>query len=394
MSPEGAAAVLGALLVTAAASGAAAGVVAACFIGLVEAGTNLVWSTVPAAAGVQPFDSWWLFAVPILGGVLVGLGRRFLGAHPEPLERILAEWRAGRPVSPKTIPATVLNSLAALITGGPVGFEAALAGLVGGLAAWVGNRVSSLGLLIRQAWGAARVDALPKSTTSLPYWLAAVAGLLAYRALPFGQLDFGFRFDSFSGQLGLGDVAVVFLFAAVISVPVAWAAAAVVRAEGAAVANRFPLPAAVIGGLLFATLALGSEFVLFSGQEGIQRLVGLSTGTLLYLGRREMAGPGHRADDRLARWADLPLFFSAAALAIAVQPLLGVAPDVLVMAGVSAVSVVFLRGNVPAAFLLSLYVAPFSYTGIILIAALGAATAFAVAGNLRIVPARTVPASP
>ena len=63
------------------------------------------------------------------------------------------------------------------------------------------------------------------------------------------------------------------------------------------------------------------------------------------------------------------------------------------VAGAAAVSVVFLQGKIPAAFVLALYVAPLSYAGVILVGAVGSATALAVAGSLHLLPT-AAPAPP
>jgi hypothetical protein len=185
---------LAALLVTAIASGAVAGVLTACFLWLVQGGERYFWTTLPDRVGVDPYGSWWLYAIPLAGGVLVGLGHRYLGNYPEPIQDVVQRWKAGGHVEPRTVPASVYSSLSALVTGGPVGFEAALTGLIGGVATWIGRRIGAVGRLVREAWGAERVDGLPRAARNLPYWLAAVGGLFAYKWLPFGQLDADFRF--------------------------------------------------------------------------------------------------------------------------------------------------------------------------------------------------------
>ncbi len=73
------------LFVAAVLGGAVAGIVSACFIWTVERGVELVWVDLPERLDLAPFDSWWLVAVPVIGGVLVGLGQRFIGDLPMPI---------------------------------------------------------------------------------------------------------------------------------------------------------------------------------------------------------------------------------------------------------------------------------------------------------------------
>ena len=310
--PGSAAALVGVAIV----GGALAALITASFIWLYESGLELVWNALPARVGVDPYSSWWPFAILIGGGLLVGLGQRLLGNYPESIEKVVDKWKNHERVEPRTIPATMVNSLLALIAGGPVGFEAALAGLLGGSATWIGDRIQTVRRLVRRAFGADDDESLPAALRQLPYWLAAVAGLITYRWLPFGQLDTGFRFGTFSGDLNVTTVLVSFGFAAIVSVPIAWAAHLANRAEDAARFRRAPIPFAMVAGLLFALLAMPTQLVLFSGQTGYQSLPELGYGTLAYLVVAKWValvialGAGWRGGPVF------PLFFSVSAAAV------------------------------------------------------------------------------
>jgi chloride channel protein, CIC family len=184
----------------------------------------------------------------------------------------VATWRGGGHIEPSVAPRSAVNSLVALVSGGPVGFEAALTGLLGGTATWVGHRITVVGQLIRQASGAEEVGPVRGTVSRLPYWLAGLSGLLTYHWLPFGKVDLGFRFEHFDGRLGVGEGLAVFAFAVLVVVPAVWAVFVIGRAERATVFRRNPILVAMAGGLLFALLAVPNDLVLFSGQQGIQLL--------------------------------------------------------------------------------------------------------------------------
>jgi H+/Cl- antiporter ClcA len=380
---------VGALLGVAVVGGALAAFITAGFIWLYESGLDLVWDTLPDRVGVDPYSSWWPFAILIGGGLLVGLGQLWLGNQPEPIEKVVARWKDHGHVEPRTIPATMLNSLFALVAGGPVGFEAALVGLLGGSATWISRRVHGARRHVRQAFGAEDDDSLPRAVRQLPYWLAAVAGLVTYRSLPFGQLDSSFRFGTFDGDLDVEVVLVAFAFAAIAALPIAWAAHVANRAEGAARFRRAPIPFAMAAGLVFALLALPTHLVLFSGQSGYQSLPELGYGTLAYLVVAKWValvialGAGWRGGPVF------PLFFSVSAAAVLLADGLGLQTDIVMVAGTAAVSAVFLKGRIAAAFVLTLYIAPPSYAVVILVGAAGAAAALALAGPARLLPAET-----
>ena len=377
---------MAALLATATVTGALAGLATSAFIWLVQEGTKLVWTDLPEHFDVDPFWSWWLFAVPLVGALLVGLTQRTIGPYPMPLEQAIATWRRGESLPASAAPRTFVNSLIVLVMGGPVGFEAALTGIIGGSASWISGRVGAAGRLVRQAWGAERVEGLPHALRTLPYWLAAVAGLVAYRSSPFGGIDLGFRYAAFTDELGGAEVAVAIAASAVLVVPVAWAFSVVSRAEVAPWSSRRPELTALAGALVFVLMALGSQYVLFSGQQAIQHLDGLGTGTLVYL--------------TFAKWAALvvalaagwrggpifPMYVAAASTAVLIAHATDVRTDVVVVAALAGLGVVVLKGNIPAALVLTLYVAPISYAGVILIGAIAGAAALAVARSAGILP--------
>jgi H+/Cl- antiporter ClcA len=377
-----------ALLVTAIASGAFAGLVGAAFMWSIDELIRLIWIDLADAVGVDdPFNSWYLFAIPMLGGLLMGLGQIYIGNYPESIQKVIARWRAGGEVDPRTVPRSAINSFTAIVLGGPLGFEAALTGILGGIATLVGRGIDRVGNLVRQAWGAERVADVPHAVRQLPYWLAAVSGVLTWRWLPFGGIGVDFRFSAFDGGLSVIGAVVGILFAALIAVPVTWAIEVASRAESATLYRRSPVLAGMIGGLLVAVMALGNQYVLFSGQQGIQQLDTQSNAELLYL--------------TIAKWVALclafltgwrggpifPLFLSVAALGTVLDGFLDVPADIVVVAGLAGVSAAVFNGRIVAAFVLTLYVAPLSYAAVILVGVLGATIALTLVRALGGLPA-------
>jgi chloride channel protein, CIC family len=289
-------------------------------------------------------------------------------------------------MEPVAAPKTAVNSLIALVMGGPVGFEAALTGVIGGTASWISRPIGTVRQLVREAWGADRVESVPSAVRHLPSWLAALSGLLTYHWLPFGSIDLGFRFQQFDGTIGVEEGLAVFALAAAVVVPAAWAISVVMRAEHSTFSKRSPVLIGMAGGVVFACMALGNDLVLFSGQQGIQLLPDESTGALLYI--------------TVAKWLALvvaltagwrggpifPTYTAVAALGVLVDEVVGVGPDLLMIAGIAAVSVVFLKGNIPLAALLTLYPVPLSYAGVILVGCVGGAVGLAVARSLHALP--------
>lgn len=376
-----------ALLTTAIVMGAMAGLVAAGFIWVVREGTRILWTDLPERLGVDPYDSWWLFVVPVVGGALVGIGQRVVGNYPRPIEDAMATWRAGGHLEPAEAPRSAVNSLVALVAGGPVGFEAALTGILGGLATLISRRIGVVGDFVRDAWGTERVESVPRAVHRLPYWLAALSGLFAFHWFPLGGGDLGFRFTPFDGELRVGEGLAAFVIAAVVVVPATWAVAVVGRAEKATPFRRSPILIGMAGGLVFALLAVPDPLVLFSGQQGIQQLPDAGTFDLAYITIVKWLA---LMVALLAGWRGGPVFptyTAVAAFAVIASGLVDVTPAIMMVAAIAAVSVVFVKGSVPLAFVLTLYPVPLSYAAVILVGCAGAAAALAVARSLGALPA-------
>jgi H+/Cl- antiporter ClcA len=159
------------------------------------------------------------------------------------------------------------------------------------------------------------------------------------------------------------------------------------RAEISPFFQRSPILIAVGGGLAFAAMAWISDFVLFSGQQDMQRLVTLGNPELLYIA--------------VAKWAALvialfagwrggpifPMFTAVAALAVVVDALFDIGPNLVMVAGIGAVGVVLARGSIAMAFILTLYAVPLTYSGVILVGCAGAAVGLGIGKSLGLLPA-------
>ena len=383
-----------ALVVVAVAGGVAVALLFACFVWAYESGIRVMWHDLPDALDLDPFDSWWIIAVPVVGGLLVGIGQRVVGNVPEPMQDVFGQIRSGGRVPGATALRAIVNSLAALLFGGPLGFEAALVSIIAGSSFWVGDRLRSVERFIAVAAGVDEVDDLPRSLRRLPVWVAAVVGALAYSWMPFGKIDTSmFRFTSDGQWIDLDEGLWIVAIAALVTIPAAWAISVVQRAEEATLFRRAPILIGMAGGLVFALLAWNDEYVLFSGQQTLQHLDGLGDGRLIYIAVAKWAA---LCIALVAGWRGgpiFPTFVSAAAIAVVLSDVVDVSSDVMIIGAAAGVTAVFLKGNIPAAFVLTLYVAPLSYAGVILLGCVTGALVLAVGARAGLLP-RTALAEP
>ncbi|MCB0968325.1 MAG: chloride channel protein [Ilumatobacter sp.] len=382
----------GALFATAIVTGALAGFITAVFIWCYEHGIEFMWGDVPEALDVAPYGSWFTIAVPVVGGLLVGLIHLWIGDYPRPMEEAIATWRSGGRLPPSIAPKTMIAAIVILVLGGPVGFEAAIIGVAGGMAAFAAVRIRSIGGLVRQVWGAERIESLPERYEKAPYWVAGVTSVVAYRWMPFGGIDMGFRFDRFDGEWGIGDALTGFLTAAVLTVPIVLVMLLVRRAEDSTRYLRSPIVFGVLGGLAFAVLALGNEIILFSGQARFQDMAQESDGALLYITVAKILALLIAMASGWRGGPIFPLFTAVGAIAIVAADLVGASSDIVTVAALAAVSTVLVKGNVPMALVLTLYVVPVSYGFVMVIGCIAAVIVLALLRTSGLVPTEPEPA--
>jgi H+/Cl- antiporter ClcA len=172
--------VAGVLLRTAALAvgvGVLLGVLTKAVIELFNGVIVVLWTWLPDQLGVDPSSFFYLAAVLGVGGVLVGLGQRYLGYHPRPLEQIRADVEHGVGVDTRTIPRTLGNSVASLGFGAPLGPEAALVAVVGGTFAWATRLYDRAPVLVALA------DGLVVAVLATPSFLVLFSGTEDMRLL-------------------------------------------------------------------------------------------------------------------------------------------------------------------------------------------------------------------
>ncbi|WP_214882589.1 MULTISPECIES: chloride channel protein [unclassified Exiguobacterium] len=113
------------------------GLVSWLFLSVVYKGIHFVWHTVPEQFDVRLY----LFLVPVLAGVLIGLLQHRYGRMPRLMPEVLEERKGTGRIDYRLIGFTTLTALLVLIGGASLGPEAALVGIVGGLTTWFSERI-------------------------------------------------------------------------------------------------------------------------------------------------------------------------------------------------------------------------------------------------------------
>lgn len=119
--------------------GAFVGAVTWLFLWAMDFCIELIWTDLP-----EKMDFLYLpVVICTIGGVLVGLCKKYFGNVPGVLSIELQEIQKTKRADYKNLPAVALSSFLPLIFGGSIGPEAALVSILGGLSTWIADHIKT-----------------------------------------------------------------------------------------------------------------------------------------------------------------------------------------------------------------------------------------------------------
>ena len=373
---------------------------------------ELVWTRLPNALGIE--SRWYALVLCTIGGLLVGLGQRFLGDHPAPLDELLSKEEGSAGFDITVLPQALYLLAVSLAFGGALGPELGLvfvSGTIGVTLARLLKR-SEAASMVRDITVAAVFSSMfvsplggaatavedpdlkrpPRVERVLIAVVAGLAALAAFAMVPTPGLRIVANWPAYTPPLNGTD--------ALWAVPLGLLGAAIgllyeqvhkaCEKVHARIGNVIVLP--ILAGALLGALAAWDSLVLFSGEEGIEELVnGISD-----------RGPGELAALAVVKllliaillgsgWKGghfYPMLFVATAAALSVAAVLPALNPVVAVAAVGAgVLAGVLRRAVPAAFLVLLMV-PASALGVAAVAAVVGYLLVRLVGGARVADSR------
>lgn len=351
--------------------GGFAGVVTLLFVRAMEAIQHFIWTYIPSQLDIpipshlyspiiQSSYQLYTIIVCIIGGILVGLGAKYLGNYPGKIQEELARFKHTGEFDYKHIPQAIGNSLISLGFGASLGPEAALTTIVGGFSTWVSKKLrflsldkttlqalgisSSFGALFGSPIGSAGLATTSSSANGtklqlrLAGFLAALGGLVV------------FKFGTRGGESYFNLQTIPYIFKAT---DLLWAVSIALIGFIAGIGFLFigqkliPLtksfkgfiPQAMLGGLILGVGGAISSLILFSGHEGVQTIMNTyasSTGIdliLIALGKAVIA-----CILLVTGWKGgqfFPVMFAGAAIGLGFANILGFAPMIGLVAGMT-----------------------------------------------------------
>ena len=104
--------------------------------------TALLWNRIGGSIGI----AWFPLATCTVGGLLIGLWTWWTGERVQPLEEVMAEFKATGSHRTHGAVKPVITFLLPLVFGGSIGFEAGITGLVTAGCCWIRDRLKAAGL--------------------------------------------------------------------------------------------------------------------------------------------------------------------------------------------------------------------------------------------------------
>lgn len=331
--------------------------------------TELLWETIPHQIG--EFSLYTLLLCTI-GGLLIGLGQRFLGDWPKPMQDALEDVRMNGGFDTAHIWHGVVISLISLAFGAALGPEAALIGLAGGLATWVSRRLKvtaqqahsltyfsvsgALGAFFRSPFGSAtlplesaKADSLPSTWTLIPGVFAGAAGLLVMILLAGDTLRTTYDYLPYISPRDGSDMLLAIPFG-LLGAGIGWLYLKLHHHIDHLLQpiKTQKIGLGLVGGMLLGLLATFSPLVLFSGQSGLNELfvsgVEIGPGMLILIGLAKLIALIACIATGWKGGEFFPIMFSGAAVGMGVAYLIpAIDPMVGLAAAMAAATSAMLR---------------------------------------------------
>ena len=120
--------------------GAVIGAIVWIFLKLMNISIEFLWDKLPSMINI-PF---YTIIMCTLGGLIIGIWRRYAGDYPEELEEVIIKVKKDGKYPYNNIGKVSISAILPLIFGGSIGPEAGLTGVIVGLCSWINDKFKNM----------------------------------------------------------------------------------------------------------------------------------------------------------------------------------------------------------------------------------------------------------
>jgi len=333
---------------------------------------EFLWETIPHyLGGLNPLLT---FIICVLGGLAIGIGRKYLGNEPQPMHLIIHNIKTGKNMPGiKTVPAAFLLSLISLGFGAALGPEAALVGIAVGLSSWANKRLTRFAQELNLA-------DLQKPWSKIPGYLALVIGFATFAlvAMPMFNLKYSYFPYQFSIASDEILISIVLGFVGLFLGKMSSQIGSHLDKLLVPIKNK-TLLTSLLGGVLLGGLGMVSPLILFSGQKGLGSLfetgLEMSGLFLILIGILKMVATKANTATGWKGGEFFPVMFSSAAVGLGISNLIPGIHPMVAIAALMAATVTIVMDNIYIALAVVLMFLPVNLIIPMLVASLVAVIA-------------------
>jgi len=325
-----------ALLMLGAALGGLIGAVAGSFLWAQHYLIEWLWESIPSR--LDGNEAIYLFLLPVIGGVAVGLGRKYLGDHPQPMRVIMERMKRGEKLPGiSSAPTGYLLSLISLGFGASLGPEAALAGVTVGLGSWARDVLADMRHTLR-------LDDATKPWSQAPGGIAILAGFVVFALVAKPMFNLSYTFIDYRFRLSIRDMLLAVVLG-LVGALLGWLfvkSGSLLRWMLRPVQDH-AVALGVIGGVFLGLMGAISPFILFSGQVGLSQLfvqnVDLGGFFLILIGLLKLLTTKVNIVTGWKGGEIFPMMFATAAIGVGVSMIFPAVPTMIAVAAIMSAAI-------------------------------------------------------
>lgn len=349
------------------------------FLFLVYMGIHLFWDSFI----LKQNSNLLILAVCLIGGLVVGLGEKYIGKYPKTMEGVLVEFKSTGTIEYKSLPKAIVKTFTVLWFGATVGPEAGLSGIIGGLSTIVGEllrygfkrinhdvvKINSKlkGIFEIPLYGVENFvdknkEEEKKTFKNMKILLYGVVGLFAIITIfILISLDEKISFITKFPKTILTEREVLFFIPLfIVGLVIVFYCSILDKffEKIFVTIKKYKIALAILGGLLIGLLAIRIPFVLFSGEHSLKALLtessSMGVGILLIIGMVKIISMKICVNTGWIGGPIFPIMFSAAAIGIAFAGIFNVGVPFAV-AIIMATALSGILGNFKITFILIIW---------------------------------------